>query len=78
MLQKYHVWRSHLRNVGYTQTYLQLMNSQAQKAQQHLSQTGVLTVIVQDNTSVPRSKLTHEHFERWYSQGQKIVFLTSL
>lgn len=58
-----------------TQTYLQLMNWQAQKAQQHLTQTGVLTVIIQDNASVHRSKLTHEYFERWYSQGLLLFFL---
>jgi len=39
------------------------MNWQAQKAQQRLIQTGVLTVIVQDNASDHRSKLTHEYLE---------------
>lgn len=58
-----------------TQTYIQLINWQAQKAQQHLAKTGVFTVIVLDNASVHRSKLTQEHFEHWYSQGLLLFFL---
>ncbi|WP_414583991.1 hypothetical protein [Scytonema sp. PCC 10023] len=38
------------------------MNWQAQKAQQHLSQTGVLTVIVQDNASVQWIQLKKSSF----------------
>ena len=52
-----------------------LINWQAQKAQQHLLQTGVFTVIVLDNASVHRSKLTRKHFENWYSQGLLLFFL---
>ncbi|MFH7023839.1 MAG: transposase [Heteroscytonema crispum UTEX LB 1556] len=58
-----------------TQTFLEIINWQAQKAQDILALTRVLTVIVLDNASVHRSKLTREHFQHWYDQGLILFFL---
>lgn len=58
-----------------TQTYLELMNWLFSKAQQRLALTGVLTVLVLDNASVHRSKLTQNNFQHWYSQGLLLFFL---
>lgn len=58
-----------------TETYLKLMEWQAQIAQRRLEDTGKLTVIVQDNASVHRSKLTQQQWERWQQQGLLIFFL---
>ncbi|WP_449415995.1 transposase [Phormidium nigroviride] len=56
-------------------TYLKLMEWQAQIAQRRLEETGKLTVIIQDNASVHRSKLTQQQWERWQQQGLFIFFL---
>jgi len=58
-----------------TETYLKLMEWQAQTAQRRLEQTGKLTVIIQDNASVHRSKLTQQQWERWQQQGLLLFFL---
>jgi putative transposase len=58
-----------------TETYLKLMEWQAQIAQRRLEHTGKLTVIIQDNASVHRSQLTQQQWERWQQQGLLIFFL---
>ena len=58
-----------------TETYLKLMEWLAQIAQRRLEDTGKLTVIVQDNASVHRSKLTQQQWELWQQQGLLIFFL---
>lgn len=57
------------------QTYLKLMEWQAQIAQQRLEVTEKLTVIIQDNASVHRCQLTQQHWQRWQQQGLFIFFL---
>jgi putative transposase len=58
-----------------TATFLKLMDWQASKAQQQLEQTGQLTVIVLDNASVHRSKLSQQQQQRWQQQGLLLFFL---
>lgn len=58
-----------------TATFLTLMDWQAAKAQQHLQQTGQLSVIVLDNASVHRSKLTQQQQHHWQQQGLLLFFL---
>ena len=48
-----------------TSTFLKLMDWQASIAQQHLQQTGLLTVIVLDNASVHRSQLAQQQQQHW-------------
>ena len=58
-----------------TETYLKLMEWQAQIAQRRLEHTGKLTVIIQGNASVHPSLLTQQQWERWQQQGLLIFFL---
>jgi putative transposase len=58
-----------------TATFLKLMDWQASIAQQHLQQTGQLSVIVLDNASVHRSKLVQQQQHHWQQQGLFLFFL---
>lgn len=58
-----------------TPTYIRLMDWQAQIAQQRLKETGQLTVIILDNASVHRSKLTQQQWSRWSDMGLILFFL---
>lgn len=56
-------------------TFLKVMDWQALKAKQQLEKTGQLTVIVLDNASVHRSKLTQQQQQHWQQQGLLLFFL---
>jgi putative transposase len=56
-------------------TFLKLMDWQADLAQHQFNQTGQLTVIVLDNASVHRSKLSQQQQQRWQQQGLILFFL---
>lgn len=58
-----------------SQSYIQVMDWVSQKAAQTLSQTGRLTVIVQDNGSSHTSALTQQQWQRWQEQGLFLFFL---
>lgn len=58
-----------------TPTFLQLMAWQGAKAEAHFEHTGQLTVIVLDNASVHRSRLSQEHAHLWQQQGLLLFFL---
>ena len=58
-----------------TSTFLKLMDWQAGLAQQQLEQTGQLSVIVLDNASVHRSKLSQQQQQQWQQQGLILFFL---
>ena len=55
--------------------YIQFMDNQAQRAATRLSNTGKLTVIIQDNASIHRAHLVKERVPIWEKQG---LFLFSL
>ncbi len=50
-------------------SYIQLLNWQAQQAAKRLAQTGQITVIVQDNHPIHMSKKVREHWSAWQEQG---------
>ena len=50
-------------------TYLKLMNWQAQKAAKHLANTGQITVIVQDNHPIHKSQEVRQYWNQWQQQG---------
>lgn len=52
-----------------TPTFLKLMDWQAVKAQQHFAHTLQLTVMMLDNASVHRSKVSQQRQQRWQQQG---------
>ena len=58
-----------------TKRYLKLMNWQAQLAQQHLAQTGQITVIIQDGVSFHKSRVVQQQWQRWQQQGLFVFFL---
>jgi putative transposase len=55
--------------------YVKVMNWIAQRAAQTLSETGRLTVVVQDNGSSHTSHLSRSYWERWREQGLYLFFL---
>jgi hypothetical protein len=56
-------------------SYLKIMNWIADKAASKLQETGKLTVVVQDNSPIHRSKEVRQHWKRWSEQGLFLFFL---
>lgn len=56
-------------------SYIKVMDSIANKAFETLTQTGRLTVVVQDNGSLHTSHLTQQQWQRWQEQGLFLFFL---
>ena len=50
-------------------TAIKLLDWQAEKAAQHLAETGQITVIVQDNHPIHKSKQVREHWSAWQEKG---------
>ncbi len=57
------------------ESYMKVMDWVARKAAQTLSQTGRLTVVVQDNGSLHTSLLVRQQWTRWQEQGLFVFFL---
>jgi putative transposase len=55
--------------------YIELMDCVAKKAAQTYAETGQITVIVQDNGSLHKSKIVQEQWKRWEEQGLVMFFL---
>ncbi|MEP0871914.1 transposase, partial [Trichocoleus desertorum AS-A10] len=56
-------------------SYIKVMDSIADKALTTLTQTGRLTVVVQDNASLHTSQLAQQQWQRWQQQGLLVFFL---
>lgn len=56
-------------------SYIKVMDSIAARAEETMTQTGRLTVIVQDNGSLHTSQLTQQQWQRWQAQGLFLFFL---
>lgn len=56
-------------------TYLKMMENQAQKASQHFAQTGCITVVVQDNGPIHTSFKVQQRWPEWEKQGLYLFFL---
>ena len=56
-------------------SYIEVMDWVAQKASQTLTETGRITVVVQDNGSLHKSQLVQQQWSRWQEQGLFIFFL---
>lgn len=52
-----------------TQSYLKVIDWQAQKAAQNLAKTGQITVIVQDNGPIHTSLAAQAQWQNWQQQG---------
>jgi len=58
-----------------SERYLQLLQWQADLAQQRLVKTGKITVIIQDGASFHRSNKVKHYWQVWQQQGLYIFFL---
>jgi len=58
-----------------TQSYLKVIDWQAQKAAQNLAQTGQITVIVQDNGPIHTSLAAQAQWQNWQQQGLFLFML---
>lgn len=57
--------------------YLKIMDWQAEKAKKHFEKTGIITIIVQDNYTVHKSKKVKEKEKEWRCKGLEFFFLPS-
>ena len=60
-----------------SESYIKLMDWQANQAEERLKKTGKITVVVQDQGSIHTSKLTKSNYEKWSKQGLYIFLLPS-
>jgi transposase len=58
-------------------SYIKLMNWQANRSEEKLRKTGKITVVVQDRGSIHTSNLTKANYEQWEKQGLYIFLLPS-
>lgn len=56
-------------------SYLRLMNWQANQAAKRLAKTGQITVIVQDNHPIHKSKEVRQYWNQWQEQGLYLFHL---
>ena len=56
-------------------SYIRLLDWQAEKAAQRFAQTGEITVVVQDNGPLHTSQATQAKYRDWEQQGLYIFFL---
>ena len=56
-------------------SYIKLMDWQADKAEKRLRETGQITVIVEDQGPLHVSRATKEQYKRWEKQGLYIFLL---
>jgi transposase len=60
-----------------SETYIQLMNWEAEQAEVKLKETEKITVVVQDQGSSHVSKLSKEQYKRWEEKGLYVFLLPS-
>ncbi len=58
-----------------SETYIKVMDWQAERARSHLADTGQITVVVQDNGSVHTSGLVQTKRLEWQEKGLYLFFL---
>jgi putative transposase len=58
-----------------SQTYIAMLDEQAQQAQQEMTQSGRIRVIVQDNGPIHTSKAVRKKWAEWEAQGLYLFFL---
>lgn len=57
-------------------TYIKLMDWQAEQTQNYFQETGIITVVVQDNYTVHKSKKVKEKEQEWLAKGLEFFFLS--
>jgi len=56
-------------------SYIEVIDWVAELTSRTLRDTGRMTVVVQDNGSLPKSHLTRQQWQRWFEQGLFLFFL---
>lgn len=59
------------------ETYIKMMNWQAEKAEKYFQETSIITVIVLDNYTVHKSKEVKKHEEKWRKKGIEFFFISA-
>lgn len=60
-----------------TDIYLKIMDWQAEKAEKYFQEAGIITIIVQDNYTVHKSKKVREKEKEWKAKGLEFFFLSA-
>lgn len=60
-----------------SESYLKMMNWQADKAEENFKKTGQITVIVLDNYSVHKSQEVKKYLEKWREKGLEFFFISA-
>ena len=58
-----------------SESFIKLINWQAEEASERLKNTGQITVIVQDQGPIHKNKLTRSQYKRWEEQGLYMFLL---
>jgi transposase len=60
-----------------SKSYLEIINWQAEKAEDNFQKTGQITVIIWDNYSVHKSKEVRKNQEKWRKKGLEFFFISA-
>lgn len=60
-----------------SESYLKMINWQAEKAEKTFKNTGQITIIVLDNYSVHKSKEVKKNLEKWRKKGLEFFFISA-
>ncbi|MDJ0659007.1 MAG: transposase [Crocosphaera sp.] len=60
-----------------TESYIKMIDWQAEKAEKTLRETGQITIIVLDNYSVHKSKEVKKNLKRWKRKGLEFFFISA-
>ncbi len=60
-----------------SKSYIEMINWQAEKAEDILNKIGKITVIVLDNYSVHKSKEVKKNLEKWKKKGLGFFFISA-
>jgi len=60
-----------------SESFIKVIDWQAKEAEQRLKETGQITVIVQDQGPIHKSKLTRSKYKKWEQQGLYMFLLPS-
>jgi putative transposase len=58
-----------------SKVYVKFMDAMAERAAKKFKETGRITVVVQDNSSVHKSKLSQSQWYKWHKMGLWLFFL---
>lgn len=60
-----------------SETYIKIIDWQAEEAEKHFRETGKITVIIQDNCQIHKSQIVKEKEKEWREKGLEFFFLST-